>query len=123
MVKMKSILFFNYLILGIEKKSKKWYFYRYYFLWAVGNMYLVEKIGQLILVTLEGPVKEEEVESIKKQLKEIAAKERIDDEELVVSLSIKPAAVDETTPEMQKYILEIVEYCKECGLRLYSYQY
>ena len=86
-------------------------------------MYLVEKIGQLILVTLEGPVKEEEVESIKKQLKEIAAKERIDDEELVVSLSIKPAAVDETTPEMQKYILEIVEYCKECGLRLYSYQY
>jgi hypothetical protein len=86
-------------------------------------MYLVEKIGQLILVTLEGPVKEGEVESIKKQLKEIAAKERIDDEELVVSLSIKPEGVDETSPEMQKYILEIVEYCKECGLRLYSYQY
>lgn len=86
-------------------------------------MYLVEKIGQLILITLEGTVKEEEVESIKKELKEIAAKEPVADEELVVSLSIKPVPGKETPPEMQKYILEIVEFCKECGFRLYSYQY
>lgn len=86
-------------------------------------MYLVEKIGQLILITLEGPVKEEEVESIKKELKEIAAKEPVADEELVVSLSIKPVQGKETSPEMQKHILEVVEFCKECGFRLYSYQY
>ncbi len=86
-------------------------------------MYLIEKIGQLILITLEGLVKEEEVESIKKQLKAIATKERMEDEELVVSLSIKPASGNETPPEMQKYILQIVEFCKECGFRLYSYQY
>lgn len=86
-------------------------------------MYLVEKIGQLILITLEGSVKEEELESIKKQLKEIAAKERIDHEELVVSLSINPTGGDERTPEMQRVILEIVEFCKEFELRLYSYQY
>lgn len=86
-------------------------------------MYLVEKIGQLILITLEGLVKEEELESIKKEIKEIAAKERVEDEELVVSLSINPAAGDETSPEMQGVILKIVEFCKECELRLYSYQY
>jgi hypothetical protein len=86
-------------------------------------MYLVEKIGQLVLITLEGLVKTEEVESIKKELMEISVKERIDDEELVVSLSINPTAGDERTPEMQKSILEIVESCKEYGFRLYSYQY
>lgn len=86
-------------------------------------MYLVEKIGQLILITLEGSVKEEEIESIKKELKEIAAKERTEHEELVVSLSINPTAGDERSPEMQRVILEIVESCKECELRLYSYQY
>ncbi|MCU0285554.1 MAG: hypothetical protein MUF15_04050 [Acidobacteria bacterium] len=88
----------------------------------VANMYLVEKIGQLILITLEGLAEREEVESIKKQLIEISDKKN-SDEELVVSLSIKPAGGGESTPEMQKHILDLVEFCKTSELRLYSYRY
>lgn len=83
------------------------------------TMYLVERIGQLVLVTLEGLAEKEDVESIKKQLKEINNK----DEELVVSLSIKSAEGDEVTPEMQKCVRDIVDFCKECEIRLYSYEY
>lgn len=86
-------------------------------------MYVVEKIGQLVLVTLEGLAEREEVESIKKQLAEITDKKISEDEELVVSLSIKPAGGIESTPEMQRCILDIVEFCKESELRLYSYRY
>lgn len=82
-------------------------------------MYLVEKIGQLVLVTLEGLAGKDEVESIKKQLAEIDNK----DEELVVSLSIKTAEGEKVTPEMQNGIRDIVDFCKECEIRLYSYQY
>lgn len=86
-------------------------------------MYIVEKIGQLILITLEGPADRAEVESIKKQLVEITDKKSSEDEELVVSLSIKPVGGGESTPEMQRCILDIVEFCKKSELRLYSYQY
>jgi hypothetical protein len=88
-------------------------------------MYLVEKIGKLILITLEGLVTDQEVETVKKHLKEIIDKENKDDadEELVVSVSTKPPAGEELTPEMKKYILEIVEFCEKNELRIYSYNY
>ena len=62
-------------------------------------MYLVEKIGHLILITLEDLVSVEEVEHIKNQLKKIIDKEGID--EVVVSLSTSPPEAEKTTPEMQ----------------------
>ncbi len=89
------------------------------------RMYLVEKIGKLILITVEDLVTNQEVETIKKQLKEIIDKENKadDDEELVVSLSTKLPEGEELTPEMKKYILEIVEFCGKNELRIYSYSY
>jgi hypothetical protein len=86
-------------------------------------MYLVEKIGKLILITLEGLVTNQEVETIKKQLREIIDKENKDDddEELVVSLSTKLPEGNELTPEMKKNVLEIVEFCEKNELRIYSY--
>lgn len=88
-------------------------------------MYLVEKIGKLILITLEDLVTDQEVETIKKQLREIIDKENEedDDEELVVSVSTKPPEGEELTLEMKKYILEIVEFCEKNELRIYSYSY
>jgi hypothetical protein len=88
-------------------------------------MYLVEKIGKLILITMEDLAADQEVETIKKELKEIIDKENKDDadEELVVSVSAKPAEGEELTPEMKKYILDIVEFCEKNELRIYSYSY
>lgn len=84
-------------------------------------MYLLEKIGQLILITLEGQVSNEEIENIKNQLMEIINKEGID--EVVVSLSTSPPKVDKTTPEMQESMQEIIEFCNEHGIRIYSYRH
>ena len=84
-------------------------------------MYLVEKIGQLILITLEGLVKDEEIENIKNQLKKVSDKEGVD--EVVVSLSTSPPESDKTTPEMQKRMQEIIEFCNEHGIRIYSYRH
>lgn len=88
-------------------------------------MYLVEKIGKLILISMEDLVTSQEVENIKKQLKEIMDKENKNDadEELVVSVSAKPPEGEELTPETKKYILEIVEFCEKNELRIYSYSY
>ena len=84
-------------------------------------MYLLEKIGQLILITLEGQVSNEEIENIRNQLMEIIDKEGID--EVVVSLSTSPPKADETTPEMQESMLEIIEFCNEHSIRIYSYRH
>jgi 2-hydroxy-3-keto-5-methylthiopentenyl-1-phosphate phosphatase len=84
-------------------------------------MYLVEKIGQLVLITLEGLVKDEEIENIKIQLKKVSDKEGVD--EVVVSLSTSPPESDKTTPDMQKRMQEIIEFCNEHGIRIYSYRH
>lgn len=84
-------------------------------------MYLVEKIGQLVLITLEDLVRDEEIEIIKNQLKKISDKEGV--EEVVVSLSTSPPESDKTTAEMQKSMQEIIEFCNEKGIRIYSYRH
>jgi hypothetical protein len=84
-------------------------------------MHLLEKIGQLILITLEDLVNNEEIENIKNQLMEIIEKEGID--EVVVSLSTSPPEADKTTPKMQDSMQEIIEFCNENGIRIYSYRH
>ena len=69
------------------------------------NMYLVEKIGHLILITLEGLVGVDEIEKIQNQLKEIIDIEGID--EVVVSLSTSPPEAEKTTPEMEERMQEL----------------
>ena len=84
-------------------------------------MYLLEMIGQLILITLEGLVNNEEIENVKNQLKEIIDKEGIN--EVVVSLSTSPPEADKTTLEMKERMQEIVGFCNEHGIRIYSYRF
>jgi len=83
-------------------------------------MYLVEKIGQLVLITLEGLITDEEKKAIEKKLKEIINEEG--NEEIVVSLSTSPPEANNSTPEMQKSMDEIIELCKQYDIRIYSYR-
>ena len=83
-------------------------------------MYLVEKIGELILVTMEGHVTSEEVEAVKHQIREIAKME----DEAVVSLKLSKAdgrkiSVDE---EKSRYN-EVIDFCNKSNIRIYSYVY
>ncbi|MCP5102068.1 MAG: hypothetical protein GY950_01750 [bacterium] len=75
------------------------------------------------MVTLEGLVETEEVEKVKKELKEILNKESGEKDEMVVSLSTSPSKANKTTPEMQKIIQEIIDFCRHYELRIYSYRY
>lgn len=83
-------------------------------------MYLVEKIGQLVLITLEGLITNEETKCIEKKIKEIIDEEG--NEEMVVSLSTTPPEADKTTPEMQKCMAKIIEMCEQYDIRIYSYR-
>jgi LEA14-like dessication related protein len=83
-------------------------------------MYLVEKIGELILVTMEGQVTSEEVEAVKHQLKEIAKME----DEAVVSLKLSsPDGSKIPVKEEKSRYNEIIEFCNKSNIRIYSYVY
>ena len=81
-------------------------------------MILVEKIGQLILVSMEGHITSEETQSLKKQLKDLAD---VEDDDAVVSLSISnPNGSQITSPDKSPYN-EIIEFCNRSNIRIYSY--
>jgi hypothetical protein len=83
-------------------------------------MYLVEKLGELILVTMEGHVTGEEVEAVKHQLKEIAKME----DEAVVSFKLSKADGSKISVEEEKSRYnEIIEFCNKSDIRIYSYVY
>ena len=83
-------------------------------------MYLVEKIGELIMVTMEGHVTSEEVEAVKHQLKEIAKME----DEAVVSLKLsKPDGGKISVEEEKSRYNEVIEFCNKSDIRIYSYVY
>lgn len=83
-------------------------------------MYLVEKIGELILVTMEGSVTSEEIEAVKHQIKEIAKME----DEAVVSLKLlKPDGSRIPANEEKSRYNEIIEFCNKSDIRIYSYVY
>lgn len=82
-------------------------------------MYLLEKIGQLVLITLEGHVTSYEVEEITRKLEKIIENE----DEVVVSLSLasldgEDIPVQEETKKSQQ---AIVTFCNEKDIRIYSY--
>jgi hypothetical protein len=83
-------------------------------------MYLVEKLGELILVTMEGQITSEEVEAVKHQLKEIAKME----DEAVVSLRLSKSDGSRISVEEEKLRYnEIIEFCNKSDIRIYSYVY
>lgn len=84
-------------------------------------MFLVEKIGELILVTLEDHVAQNEIESIKSRLKEI----KDSDDEAVVSLNLSNLNGSHLPVKEQAKngYNEIVEFCNRSNIRIYSYIY
>ena len=81
-------------------------------------MYLVEKIGNLVLITLEGDVSEPEITSIKEQLKKVA---EVPNDHVVVSFNLTQAKKDSVI-ELENRKNELLKYCHLTGLRVYSYR-
>lgn len=83
-------------------------------------MYLVEKIGDLILVTLEGDVADDEIEAIKSRLKEIA---EVATDDVVVSFNFSQRKGVGMSFTMEMKINELLKFCHLSGLRVYSYRF
>ena len=77
-------------------------------------MVLVEKFGQLILVTMEGSVTEEETQTAKKQLKDIA---KIEDEAVVSFNVANPDGSEKPIKDLSSYN-EIIEFCNKSNIRI-----
>ena len=84
-------------------------------------MYLVEKISNLILITIEDNIKTEEIEEIKVQLTKIAEMSKDD---VVVSINMSERAKQERIQfTLENKINELLKFCYLSGLRVYSYRY
>ena len=81
-------------------------------------MYLLEKIGELMLVTLEGPVTDEEVKAIKKQL--VQSIEGEEDEVVVSFYQHKPDGTKIPVKQENRQ-QEIIDFCIQHNIRIYSY--
>ncbi len=82
-------------------------------------MYLVEKIGNLILITIEGDIADDEIEVIKSQLARIAEMAKDD---VVVSFKLSDQAKDGMNFTLENKINELLKFCYLTGLRVYSYR-
>ena len=80
-------------------------------------MFIVERIGQLILVTMEGILDVNAVEIMKIQIKKIAESEV----EAVVSINHTGIQAGDKVSDIGKAADRIVSFCKENGIRVYSY--
>lgn len=85
------------------------------------TMYRLEKIGHLILITLEGDLNDTDIANIKGELTKMADV----DDEVVVSLNVagsdgSPRAPDSSEETNYNHI---VNFCIEQDIRLYSYIY
>jgi hypothetical protein len=85
-------------------------------------MYLVEKISNLILITLEDNITETEIEEVKIQLTRIAEMAKDD---VVVSINLSEKAKQEEGMQftLENKINELLKFCYLSGLRVYSYRY
>ncbi|MCP5051756.1 MAG: hypothetical protein GY940_31610 [bacterium] len=81
-------------------------------------MHLVEKIGNLILVSLEDQVLEGDIAAIKRQLEELSEQ----DDEAVVSLNVSNLYGSNVPikEEAKKGYDEIIGFCKEAGIGIYT---
>ncbi len=80
-------------------------------------MFLVEKIGQLILITLEGLVENNSIDIIKAQLKVLIEKEA----EAVVSINHSSYKDKKINIDIETGVVEILKFCHDRGIRVYSY--
>jgi hypothetical protein len=82
-------------------------------------MFLVEKIGNLILITIEGDIEDNQIENIKTKLTKIAEMAKDD---VVVSFNLTERTRNEMSFTMENKINELLKYCHLTGLRVYSYR-
>ena len=80
-------------------------------------MYLVEKLGELVLVTLEGQVTDDEIQAVKKQLGDVAEYQ----DEVVVSFYQNKADGTVRPMKEENRHQEIVDFCIQHNIRIYSY--
>ena len=83
-------------------------------------MYLVEKIGNLILITIEDDIQEPEIEVVKEQLTKIA---EIAKDDVVVSFNLTDKTKKEMTFTLENKVNELLKFCHLSGLRVYSYRF
>ena len=83
-------------------------------------MYVVEKIGDLILISLEGDVQEEEIEDIKAKLGSIA---KVANDDVVVSFNLAHLEPSVMTFQIQQRVNDLLRFCHLSGLRVYSYSF
>jgi hypothetical protein len=84
-------------------------------------MYLVEKISNLVLITLEDDIAETEIEEIKIQLTRIAEKAK-DDVVVSINLSDQAKKKEKMNFTLENKINELLKFCYLSGLRVYSYR-
>jgi hypothetical protein len=82
-------------------------------------MYLVEKIGHLILITVEDDIALEEIKNIKTQLTKLAEMAKDD---VVVSFNLSDQSKSEYNTTLENKINELLKFCYLSGLRVYSYR-
>jgi hypothetical protein len=85
-------------------------------------MYLVEKIGNLVLITLEDDIAHTEIEEIKIQLTKIAEKAK-DDVVVSINMSEKAKKKEKMNFTLENKINELLKFCYLSGLRVYSYRF
>lgn len=86
-------------------------------------MYLIEKIGELVLITLEGNVQDEEIQAIKHEIKRLTKVEDDDEESVVISLNRANLDGSIKDNKLESRYQEIIDYCVEANIRVYSYIY
>jgi len=84
-------------------------------------MYLVEKISNLVLITIEEDITDAEIEEIKIQLAKIAEKAK-DDVVVSINLSEKAKKKEKMNFTLENKINELLKFCYLSGLRVYSYR-
>jgi collagenase-like PrtC family protease len=83
-------------------------------------MHLVEKIGNLILVTFEDELTYRDIEEIKAELKKIA---EVSLDDVVVSFNFSQRRTQGLSFTLEQKINELLKFCHLSGLRVYSYRF
>jgi len=81
-------------------------------------VYIVEKIGELILITIENEILSYEMSNIKGKLEKLASVVKTD---VVVSI-YHIENKDKNKNKIEKEINTLLKYCNNLGLRVYSYK-
>ena len=82
-------------------------------------MFLIEKIDRLILLTIEGELKDGEVNSIKSKLKELIKT----NDEIVLSIDLSYVNKKSVNYIEESKINEILEFCHVSGIRVHFYRF